>query len=137
MSYGFFWWFLGPLTLLPLLLGVPPRWTVDVAAGLTASLVGHLAYGAGLGMVFYWLEARQNPWWVPRTRAEGERVARRKEQLVTSAPALWALVVAISLTLPVILAAGQPGSSSGGYGGYSPGRAAPPRQSGGYGGYGR
>ena len=103
VSYGFFWWILGPLTLMPILLGGTPQWSVQTAAGLFASLVGHLAYGAGLGVVFHLLEARQNPWWIARTHAEAARVARRKEQLLTSAPALWALVVAIALVLPVLL----------------------------------
>lgn len=103
VSYGFFWWILGPLTLMPVLLGAAPTWTVEAAAGLFASLIGHLAYGAGLGIVFHLLEARQNPWWIPRTRAEAARVSRRKEQLLTSAPALWALVALIALVLPVIL----------------------------------
>src|SRR5262249_60687149 len=103
VSYGFFWWILGPLTILPILLGTTPQWTVEVAAGLFASLIGHLAYGAGLGVVFYWLEARSNPWWIGRTRAESRRAAHRKEQLLTSAPALWALTVALALTVPVVL----------------------------------
>ena len=103
VSYGFFWWILGPLTLIPILLGATPQWTVQTAAGQFASLVGHLAYGAGLGIVFHLLEARQNPWWIPRTRAEAARVGRRKEQLLTSAPALWALIVVIALVLPVLL----------------------------------
>ncbi len=103
ISYGFFWWVLGPLTLMPALLGAVPQWSVEAAAALFGSLVGHLAYGAGLGVVFHLLEARHNPWWLPRTRAEEERVVRRKEQLLTAAPALWALVVVIALTLPVVL----------------------------------
>jgi len=103
LSYGFFWWILGPLTLQPLFLGTAPRWTAEVAAGLFPSLIGHLAFGAGLGVVFHLLEARHNPWWVPRSRMEAARVARRKEQVLTSAPALWTLVVAIALVLPIIL----------------------------------
>ncbi len=103
VSYGFFWWILGPLTLMPMLMGASPQWTVEAAAGLFAILIGHLAYGAGLGVVFHLLEARQNPWWIPRTRAEAARIGRRKEQLLTSAPALWTLVVVIALVLPVIL----------------------------------
>jgi hypothetical protein len=103
VSYGFFWWILGPLTILPVLLGTTPQWTVEVATGLFASLVGHLAYGAGLGLVFYLLEARSRPWWVGRTRAEERRAARRKEQVLTSAPALWVLTVAIALIMPVVL----------------------------------
>lgn len=103
VSYGFFWWVLGPLTLIPIFLGVAPQWTAQAAAELFASLVGHLAYGAGLGVVFHVLEARHNPWWIPRSRAEAARVARRKELVLTSAPALWVLVVVIALTLPVLL----------------------------------
>jgi uncharacterized membrane protein YagU involved in acid resistance len=104
VSYGFFWWILGPLTLMPILLGVAPQWTVDAAASLFASLVGHLAYGGGLGVTYYILEARHSPWWIPRSQAEATRAARWKEQLATSAPPLWALVVAIALTLPIVLA---------------------------------
>src|SRR5262249_47350184 len=103
VSYGFFWWILGPLTILPLLLGTTPQWTVEVAAGLFASLVGHLAYGAGLGLVFYLLEARSRPWWLGRTQVEARRAAHRREQVLTSAPALWALTVALALTVPLVL----------------------------------
>ncbi|MGQ0550068.1 MAG: hypothetical protein ACT4PY_10430 [Armatimonadota bacterium] len=103
VAYGFFWWILGPLTLMPLLLGASPMWTATAAAGLFANLIGHLAYGAGLGVVFHLLEARQNPWWIPRSHAEAARVAHRKEQLLTSAPALWTLVVVMALVLPIIL----------------------------------
>jgi hypothetical protein len=103
VSYGFFWWMLGPLTLLPILLGAPPRWTVAVATQLMPSLIGHLLYGAGLGITFYLLEARYSPWWIPLTQAEATRAARRKEQLQTSAPALWSLVVIVALTLPILL----------------------------------
>ena len=103
VSYGFFWWILGPLTLLPMLLGAAPQWTPEVAAGLTASLVGHLAYGAALGLGFHLLEARYNPWWIPLSSLEETRAGRLKEQLLTSAPALWALVLTIAVTVPIIL----------------------------------
>jgi uncharacterized membrane protein YagU involved in acid resistance len=103
VSYGFFWWVLGALTLLPAMLGAAPQWTAQAASALFGSLIGHLAYGAGLGVVFHWLDARHNPWWLPGTRTEETRAARRKEQLLTAAPALWALVVVIAVTLPVLL----------------------------------
>jgi uncharacterized membrane protein YagU involved in acid resistance len=103
MSYGFIWWILGALTLMPILLGITPQWNVEVAAGSLASLVGHLAYGAGLGIAFHRMEVRYNPWWIPLRRAEAERVKRRKEQLFTSAPALWVMIVVIALTVPIIL----------------------------------
>ncbi len=114
LSYGFFWWILGPLTLLPILLGVAPRWTPEIAAALMASLVGHLAYGAALGVAFYLLEARYTPWWISHTDAEAARAARRRDQVLTSAPALWALVVVIALTLPIVLTCGMP-PAGGGY----------------------
>jgi uncharacterized membrane protein len=113
VSYGFFWWILGPLTLLPILLGTAPRWTADVAGALIPSLVGHLAYGAALGVTFYLLEARHNPWWISHSEADSIRVERRREQVLTSAPALWALVIVVALTLPVVLTCGMPPAPSG------------------------
>jgi uncharacterized membrane protein YagU involved in acid resistance len=103
VSYGFFWWVLGSLTLMPVLLGDPPQWTVAAAADAFPALVGHLAYGAGLGTAIYLLEERGIPWWLSRSEVEAARIARRQEQILTSAPAIWVLVVAIALTLPVIL----------------------------------
>ena len=104
VSYGLFWAILGPLTLMPIFLGSSPQWTVEGVEAAFPNLVGHLAYGAGLGITFYILEARYNPWWIPRTEAQAIRVVRRKEQVLTSAPALWTLLVAVGLTLPVLLA---------------------------------
>ncbi|MDR7522832.1 MAG: hypothetical protein QN168_10245 [Armatimonadota bacterium] len=103
VAYGFLWWVLGPLTLMPILLGAAPQWTAEAAAALFGSLVAHFAYGAAMGVVFHLLEARFNPWWIPRSRVEEARVVRRREHLLTSAPALWALVVVIALTLPILL----------------------------------
>jgi uncharacterized membrane protein YagU involved in acid resistance len=103
MSYGFVWWILGALTLMPILLGITPQWNVEVAAGSLASLVGHLAYGAAMGIAFHRVEARYNPWWIPLRQTEANRIRRRKEQLFTSAPALWVMIVVIALTVPIIL----------------------------------
>ena len=104
VSYGFFWSILGPLTLMPVFLGSTPQWTVEAIAAAFPNLIGHLAYGAGLGTTFYLLEARYSPWWIPRTQMEASRVSRRKEEVLTSAPALWTMVVAVGLTLPLVLA---------------------------------
>ncbi len=103
VSYGFFWWILGPLTLMPILLGAPPQWTIEAAAGALGSLIGHLIYGAGLGITFYLLEARHNPWWIPVRQVQETRIKRRKAQVFSSAPALWVMVVIIALTIPIIL----------------------------------
>ena len=104
LSYGFFWSILGPLTLMPIFLGGTPQWGAATVAATFPNLIGHLAYGAGLGLIFYILEARYSPWWVPRRRAEVARAAHYKEQVLTSAPALWAFLIAVGLTLPVLLA---------------------------------
>ena len=108
VSYGFFWSVLGPLTLMPTFLGTAPQWGVEAASAAFPNMIGHLAYGAGLGLMFYLLEARHSPWWIPHSQQEAARVTRRKEQLLTSAPALWTQVVLIGLTLLVLL--GDPAS---------------------------
>ena len=104
VSYGLFWSILGPLTLMPIFLGGSPQWTPQGVATAFPNLIGHLAYGAGLGITFYILEARYRPWWVPRTQIHATRIAYQKEQLLTSAPVLWTLLVAVGLTLPILLA---------------------------------
>jgi len=104
LSYGFFWSILGPLTLMPIFLGGTPQWSAAAVAATFPNLIGHLAYGAGLGVIFYLLEARYSPWWIARRRAEAARVAHHQEQVLTSAPALWTFLIAAGLTLPVLLA---------------------------------
>ena len=102
--YGFFWWVLGPLTLLPALTGGTPRWDPAAIAIAFPALVGHLAYGAALGATYYLLEARANPWWVTRNQAETDRVLAQRSQTLGSAPALWGLTVLIALTIPLLVA---------------------------------
>jgi uncharacterized membrane protein YagU involved in acid resistance len=103
LAYGFLWWIFGPLTLMPVLLGSTPQWDAVAAAGAFPALVGHLGYGAALGVVFYLLEARDRPWWLSRSDSEAERIAQRQEQILSSAPAIWVLIVMIALLLPVLL----------------------------------
>jgi uncharacterized membrane protein YagU involved in acid resistance len=104
VSYGFFWWVLGDLTLLPALSGGFITWDTATLAAEFPSLVGHLAYGAALGAVYYRLEAGINPWWMTRSAIETGRVAVRREQVLSAAPAIWALTVVVALTLPILLA---------------------------------
>ena len=108
LAYGVFWWVLGVLTLLPEFLGASPRWDAETAAAAFPGLVGHLVYGAGLGIALYLLEARHNPWWIARTEAEASRRLQRREQVLTSAPAIWALVVLVALTIPLLVASPAP-----------------------------
>jgi uncharacterized membrane protein YagU involved in acid resistance len=51
-AYGLFWWFLGPLTLLPVFQGRPPDWSYERAGALFGALVGHLVYGLLVGVVY-------------------------------------------------------------------------------------
>jgi uncharacterized membrane protein YagU involved in acid resistance len=48
--YGLFWWFLGAMLLMPLLLGMPEQIFV-VGQMQIESLVGHLIYGVVVGIV--------------------------------------------------------------------------------------
>jgi hypothetical protein len=58
LIYGLVWWLLGPLTLMPLFMGmgVGVNWTGAAMTAAMASLAGHLVYGAILGAVYAWLE---------------------------------------------------------------------------------
>lgn len=55
MAFGAFWWVIGALLLMPLRLGMP---TFEVSATTLKSLVGHLMYGAIVGVVARLLAAR-------------------------------------------------------------------------------
>jgi uncharacterized membrane protein YagU involved in acid resistance len=103
LCYGFFWWILGNLTLLPAFTGSPVRWDAAALAAGFPSLAGHLVYGAALGATCYWLETRTNPWWMTRNEGEKLRTEARREQTLGSAPALWTLTVFIAVTLPVLI----------------------------------
>ncbi len=103
MCYGFFWWVLGNLTLLPVLTDRPVDWSPAALVAGFPSLAGHLAYGAALGIVYHLLEARANPWWQTRNAAEQARVDIRLKHTLGSAPALWTLTVLIAVVIPVLV----------------------------------
>ena len=102
LSYGFLWWVLGPLTLLPALLGGDPEWSAAAAGGAMSALAGHLVYGGCLGVAFHLLEAPFGVPWLARTRAEALRALRRREELLAATPALGALLLAMLLTVLVV-----------------------------------
>ena len=76
-SYGFIWWNIGPLTFMPAFLGTTPIWSAETAASVFPNLVGHLAYGAGVGVTFHLLESRYSQWLVPRRQADVKRLEHR------------------------------------------------------------
>ncbi len=55
--YGLLWWIVGPLTLVPALLGRGPTWSLAEANAALPSLVGHVIYGALTGLSYYVLVA--------------------------------------------------------------------------------
>jgi hypothetical protein len=59
--YGFGWWILGGLILMPLLLGMPAFASLRMAPMrpvAMGSLLGHLIFGIVLGIAFAWLRRR-------------------------------------------------------------------------------
>jgi len=58
LAYGGAWWVLGPLTLMPLFMGMGlgVNWNLQAAAQMLPSLMGHLVFGALLGGVYSWLQ---------------------------------------------------------------------------------
>lgn len=103
MSYGFVWWVLGPLTLAPVILGSAPAWDVASATAAFPSLIGHLAFGAGLGFSAHRLEARYSPWWISRSEREAALMDARRTAAMSAGPALWTLLVLVAVLLPVVL----------------------------------
>jgi hypothetical protein len=52
MVYGFVWWFLGPLTLMPLGLGMGLQWTAAAVSGTIPSLLWHVVFGGITGLAY-------------------------------------------------------------------------------------
>ena len=61
LLYGGSWWVLGPLTLMPFMMGMGlgVNWNAAAAVKMMPSLVGHLIYGAILGITYARLAASQ------------------------------------------------------------------------------
>jgi hypothetical protein len=54
-AYGAAWWLIGPLTLMPLMmgLGLGVNWNLAAAQTMLPSLMGHVVFGAVLGLTYH------------------------------------------------------------------------------------
>ena len=100
--FGVIWWYVGPLTLLPLILTGVYDWRASAAAALFPSLIGHLIYGGTTAFTFLLLEQRYKRWLLldPRIAA---REQRRLRPVGTPAPALWFFALGLGVLLPILL----------------------------------
>lgn len=53
IAYGIFWWVLGALILMPILLGMSPQFHTAFTKGNLLSLFGHIVYGVVLAITTY------------------------------------------------------------------------------------
>ncbi len=58
LLYGFIWWILGPLVLMPLMLGMGLQFGAAFTPPMLMSLMGHLIYGLITGLVYVWYTHR-------------------------------------------------------------------------------
>src|SRR5262249_3804605 len=51
-AYGIFWWFLGPMTILPIWQGKTIDWSYQHGKDMFGSFVGHIIYGLIVGLIY-------------------------------------------------------------------------------------
>ncbi|HTV64052.1 MAG TPA: hypothetical protein VMD98_00535 [Bryocella sp.] len=100
--FGLIWWYLGPLTILPLLLTGACDWRASTAASLLPSLIGHLIFGAVTAFVFLLFERSHKRWLLLDPRS-ALREQRKLRPAGTPAPALWFFALALGVLLPILL----------------------------------
>ncbi len=100
--FGLIWWYLGPMTFLPLLRIGEIDWRTSAASALLPSLMGHLIFGATTAFAFLFLESRYTRRLLlnPRTAAYE---LRRVRPVGTPAPALWLFALGMGVLLPILL----------------------------------
>ena len=102
LLYGLVWWFVGKLTLFPILQGLSFTWTHEAAADALPLLIGHLIYGVVTAVVFLVFERRHRDWMLLNLRFAA-RHARLRRPTGTPAPALWLFAVGLGVLLQIVL----------------------------------
>jgi hypothetical protein len=102
MVYGLTWWFVGRLTLFPILQGMSFTWTKEVAASALPFLIGHLVYGVVTAVVFLAFERRHRNWLLIDARFAAREASVRRPT-GTPAPALWLFASGFGVLLQIIL----------------------------------
>jgi hypothetical protein len=100
--FGLIWWYIGPLTLQPLVLTGECDWRASAAAALLPSMIGHLVYGAVTATIFLLLERRYKRWLLLDPR-NAMREQKRLRPAGTPAPALWFFALSLGVLLPILL----------------------------------
>jgi hypothetical protein len=100
--FGLIWWYLGPMTFLPLLLTGEIDWRTSAASALLPSLMAHLIYGATTALAFLLLEGRFTRRLLHNPRTAAYEI-RRVRPVGTPAPALWFFAMGMGVLLPVLL----------------------------------
>ena len=99
-AYGLFWWVLGPITFLPLLLGRAGTLSLDAAlAAYPGSFLGHIAYGVVTAMYFYFLERRQQQ---NRPLPDSSKPLETPTANTVQSP-LWLLMALFIVIVPLVL----------------------------------
>jgi hypothetical protein len=50
--YGVIWWILGPLLIMPVMMGIGPQFGIALTMPMMLSLVSHAVYGVATGLVY-------------------------------------------------------------------------------------
>jgi uncharacterized membrane protein YagU involved in acid resistance len=50
--YGAIWWVLGPLLIMPIMMGMGPQFGMALSMPMLMSLVGHVLYGVAAGVTY-------------------------------------------------------------------------------------